>query len=115
VEASPLVGVGILLLIAYVFFYLPRSQIRNLLVIVILFMIGYALVVTVAEMPVFGSANAPAYNHVAERYIEGAVAETGAINVIAAIIMDYRAFDTLGEATVLFVAIAAAIASLKAH
>jgi multisubunit Na+/H+ antiporter MnhB subunit len=115
VEGSPLVGVGILLLIAYVFFYLPRSQIRHILVIVILFMIGYALVVTVAEMPVFGSADSPAYNHVAKRYIEGTVSDTGAVNAISAIIMDYRAFDTLGEATVLFVAIAAAIANLKAH
>ena len=30
-------------------------------------------------------------------------------------ITDYRAFDTLGEATVLFVAIAAALSNLKAH
>ncbi|GFP28732.1 hypothetical protein HKBW3S33_02146, partial [Candidatus Hakubella thermalkaliphila] len=28
---------------------------------------------------------------------------------------DYRAFDTLGEATVFFVAIAAVLSNLKAH
>jgi multisubunit Na+/H+ antiporter MnhB subunit len=114
-QVNPLLGVGILLVIAYVFFYLPQSQIRQFLVYVILFMIGYALVITVAEMPEFGALNTPARNLVAARYLEGTVQETGALNAIAAIITDYRAFDTLGEATVLFVAIAAAISSLKSH
>ncbi len=114
-EVNPLIGVGILLVIAYVFFYLPQSQIRQILVFIILSMIGYALVITVAEMPAFGALNTPANNLVASRYIEGTVGETGALNVIAAIITDYRAFDTLGEATVLFVAIAAAISTLKTH
>lgn len=114
-EINPLVAVTVILLMAYVFFYLPVSQIRHVLVILILLMIGYALVITVAEMPAFGAIDTPAYNYVARRYIEGTIEETGAINAIAAIITDYRAFDTLGEATVLFVAIAAAISNLKAH
>lgn len=37
-------------------------------------------------------------------YVEGAVEDTGATNVVAAILLDYRAYDTLGEATVLFTA-----------
>jgi multicomponent Na+:H+ antiporter subunit B len=47
----------------------------------------------------------------AEGYPGRSVAETGSINVVTAILMDYRAFDTLGEATVIFssVAVAAAI------
>jgi len=49
------------------------------------------------------------------KYIEGTVRDTGAVNAITAVIMDYRAFDTLGEVTVLFVAIAAALATLRAH
>jgi multicomponent Na+:H+ antiporter subunit B len=32
--------------------------------------------------------------------------ETGALNVVAAILLDYRAFDTLGETTVIFAAVA---------
>ena len=114
-EIHPLIGVAILLLMAYVFFYLPGNKIRQVLVLVILFMIGFALVVTVAEMPEFGAADAPVQNEVAARYIEQTIEDTGALNAISAIIMDYRAFDTLGEVTVLFVAIAAALSNLKAH
>ena len=114
-EIHPLIGVAIILLVAYVFFYLPGNKLRQALALVVMLMIGFALVVTVAEMPEFGAADAPAQNEVAARYIEQTTEDTGALNAIAAIIMDYRAFDTLGEATVLFVAIAAALANLKAH
>ena len=44
-------------------------------------------------------------------YIETAVEDTGAINLITAILFDYRGFDTLGETTVIFAA-AASIAFL---
>ncbi len=114
-DLTPIVGVALLLLMAYVFFYLPVGRVRQLLVVVIILIISYALLVTVAEMPTFGAEDVPARNYVAERYIEGTVRDTGAVNAITAVIMDYRAFDTLGEVTVLFVAIAAALATLRAH
>ena len=44
-------------------------------------------------------------------YIEQGVNDTGAINLITAILFDYRGFDTLGEATVIFAA-AGAVAFL---
>ena len=34
-----------------------------------------------------------------------AISGTGALNVVTSVILDYRAFDTLGEATVLFTAV----------
>ncbi|GEM_PF-917435 len=114
-EIHPLFVVAIILLMAYVFFYLPLSRIRQVLVVVVLLMIGFALVLTVAEMPQFGAMDAPVQNEVAERFVKQTVEDTGALNAISAVIMDYRAFDTLGEVTVLFVAIAAALANLKAH
>lgn len=116
-EISPLVIVAILLIVLYTFFYAytPGGQARNLLVVFVLIIIGYTLVLAVSEMPLFGSVEAPAYNEVALRYITGAVQETGALNVVATIITDYRAFDTLGEATVLFTAVAAALANLAAQ
>jgi multicomponent Na+:H+ antiporter subunit B len=88
---------------------------RQLLVVLFLALIANALIFTVVEMPPFGSPDNPTNNAVSERYVEQAVAETGSLNVVASIITDYRAFDTLGEATVLFVAIAAALSNLKAH
>ncbi|MEN8208105.1 MAG: hydrogen gas-evolving membrane-bound hydrogenase subunit E [Candidatus Fermentibacteria bacterium] len=38
-------------------------------------------------------------------YPLNAVTGTGAVNVVSSIILDYRAYDTLGEATVLFTAV----------
>jgi multicomponent Na+:H+ antiporter subunit B len=44
-------------------------------------------------------------NTVALNYLENCYEDTGSINVVAAILADYRLYDTVGEATVLFVAI----------
>ncbi len=58
----------------------------------------------VAHLPAFGKAN-PLADEVAVRYIEKGLEETGAVNVVAGMILDYRAFDTLGESFVLFTAL----------
>jgi multisubunit Na+/H+ antiporter MnhB subunit len=88
---------------------------RSVLVVIFLALIAVFLVATVIEMPPIGNPANITNNEVPQRYLEDSIQETGALNVIASIITDYRAFDTLGEATVLFVAIAAALANLKAH
>ncbi|MBC7098209.1 hypothetical protein H5T52_03695 [Candidatus Bipolaricaulota bacterium] len=38
-------------------------------------------------------------------FIQNAQAEAGANNVVTSVVFDYRGFDTLGEATVLFCAV----------
>lgn len=88
---------------------------RKVLVVIFLALISMAMLATVLEMPVIGDPANVTNNEVPQRYIEDSLTETGALNVIASIITDYRAFDTLGEATVLFVAIAAVLSNLKAH
>jgi len=67
----------------------------------------------VADLPTFGKAENPSNNEVSYRYLEKGVEETGAVNVVAGIILDYRAFDTFGEATVLFTALITVIAVLR--
>ena len=67
------------------------------------------LFATVAELPAFGAADAPAHNEVMERYVESGMEETGAVNVVAGVILDYRAFDTLGESHVLYTAVIAVL------
>ncbi len=62
------------------------------------------LVSTAAELPPYGSPDNPANNEVSQRYIEKGMQETGAVNIVAGMILDYRAFDTLGESNVLFIA-----------
>lgn len=72
----------------------------------ILFCIALAglLLYTVSYLPATGSADRPVNNEVPERYIESGLQETGAVNIVTGMILDYRAFDTFGESNVLFVA-----------
>ncbi len=79
---------------------------KKFLVGVLIILFG-VLVRAVIDMPTIGSVDHPAYNDTAKYYIENAVRDTNSPNVVTAIITDYRAFDTLGETTVLFTAIAA--------
>ena len=65
------------------------------------------LLLTAANLPAYGDGEAPTNNEVAERYVNHGVAETGAVNAVAGMILDYRAFDTLGESFVLFTALCA--------
>lgn len=75
-------------------------------VIAVLFAVFFStvLILTVAEMPATGDINNSTNNEVAKRYNEQGLEETGATNIVAGMILDYRAFDTLGESHVLFVA-----------
>ena len=53
----------------------------------------------------------------ATEYITGGVEGTGSINLVTGVLFDYRGFDTLGEATILFTAVMGilAILRLKTH
>lgn len=67
------------------------------------------LLSTVSYLPGFFSADAPTNNEVAAHYITMARDETGAVSSVAGMILDYRAFDTLGESFVLFTATCAVL------
>ena len=68
-----------------------------------------SLTYTVLNLPVYNDPNAPTNNEVSHRYLEKGMEETGAVNTVAGMILDYRAFDTFGESTVLFAATAAVL------
>ena len=78
-------------------FYLALSAIVALNVIGV-------LLITVNFLPPFGGADNPAVNEVYTRYVVDSVEETGALNIVSAVLYSYRSFDTLGEAFVLFTA-----------
>ncbi len=46
-------------------------------------------------------------------YLENGLEKTGAANYVTAVLLDFRAYDTLGEATVIFAAIIGAYALLR--
>ena len=68
-----------------------------------------ALTYTVLNLPTYNDPSAPTNNEVSQRYVEKGTEETGAVNTVAGMILDYRAFDTFGESTVLFAATAAVL------
>lgn len=64
------------------------------------------LLVCVVYLPTFGSGSGNAtLNEIVKEYIENGIAQTGAVNFVTGMILDYRAFDTLGESFVLFTAV----------
>ena len=72
--------------------------------VLLCFAIIFVLLWTVAYLPVFGNVANPDNNEVSARYIERGLQETGAVNMVTGMILDYRAFDTFGESCVLFIA-----------
>ena len=61
------------------------------------------------ELPSFGEP----IMAVANKYIAEGVRATGAVNIVTAVILDFRAYDTLGEATVLFTSVIGIMAILR--
>lgn len=53
------------------------------------------------------------YQPVSKAYLESGFTETGAANGVTAVLLDFRAYDTLGEATVIFAAVIGAYAVLR--
>ena len=71
------------------------------------------LLTTVMNMPGFGEEDNPINNEVSDRYLEHGAEETGSENVVTAMIIGYRGFDTFGESCVLFLAVAAVMILLQ--
>ena len=73
----------------------------SILICLLLIMI---LVYAVSYLPSVGGESNPTNNEVPERYIREGLQETGAVNIVTGVILNYRSFDTFGEVTVLFIA-----------
>ncbi|MFH1354708.1 MAG: hydrogen gas-evolving membrane-bound hydrogenase subunit E [Candidatus Omnitrophota bacterium] len=61
------------------------------------------------ELPRFGEPIV----RVAQNYLDKGLEATGATNLVNAIVLDFRAYDTLGEATVLFTAVIGVLAVIR--
>lgn len=79
----------------------------------IILLSGLALLYGTLDMPEYGDPDAPAVRHVAPRYIERSVEETGVVNMVTAVLASYRGYDTLGETTVIFAAGASVVLLLR--
>lgn len=67
----------------------------------------------VVRMPLFGNADTLLDSEVSSFYVSHTLEETGAVNIVTGIILDYRGFDTLGESHVLFVAVCSVLLLLS--
>jgi multicomponent Na+:H+ antiporter subunit B len=72
------------------------------------------LLYIVSFLPPTGDATNPDNNEVAAKYITDGLDDTGAVNIVTGMILDYRAFDTLGESNVLFIATCTVLILLRA-
>ncbi len=75
--------------------------------------VGSLLMYGTLGLPGFADPSAPIHTHVAPRYLEQGVVETGVPNIVSAVLASYRGFDTLGETTVVFTAGAGVVALLR--
>ena len=79
----------------------------------VLLLLAFA-VHAIGGLPEFGEpvmarvADAPA-----SYYLENGLSQTGSANIVTAVLLDFRGYDTLGEATVLFGAILGAMTLLR--
>ena len=86
----------------------------GLAVVVILLITTFIFGVEILrELPRFGAPLLAGGETVSAHYLKYGLRDTGAANLVTSVILDYRAYDTLGEATVLFTAILGALAILR--
>ena len=91
-----------------------RGLIGMIMAVTLVVTIGLFGLQIFADFPAFGSsvmervAQAPS-----NTYLREGLAGTGTPNAVTAVLLDYRAYDTLGEVTVLFCAVMGVLAVLR--
>lgn len=65
---------------------------------------GSILLFGTADFPGWADPNSPASRHVSPYYIEKAMVDTTAPNIVTAVLADYRGYDTMFETAVIFTA-----------
>jgi multicomponent Na+:H+ antiporter subunit B len=87
------------------------SVVVSAAIVFVIFLAGIRILETLPDFgtPIFAEAPEAA----SQAYVSEGLAKTGAANLVASVILDFRAYDTLGEATVLFTAIIGATVILR--
>ncbi len=89
--------------------YTTKEFINRVITLLGVFVFIYFAILVSKELPMFGN---PKYK-VSQYYVDNALFDTGATNVVSSIILNYRAYDTLGEAVVLFTAITGVLTVMR--
>jgi len=72
---------------------------RRIVSILLLIIVALGISLSLAKIP-FGTPKTKVGRH----YIDEGIEDTGAVNIVTSVVVNYRGFDTLGEVTVLFIA-----------
>jgi multisubunit Na+/H+ antiporter MnhB subunit len=83
---------------------------KKALVFVAFLLVSAFLVLSAASLRPFGE---PTVASMDDYFIAHSQSDVAANNVVTAIVFDYRGFDTLGEATVLFAAVVGVLALFR--
>ncbi len=78
--------------------------------LLLVLLVALPLVVGVVNLPPHDAPDAPIHTGVGVRYLARGVEETGNKNLVTAVLLNYRGFDTFFEVVVIFTALAAVLA-----
>ena len=94
--------------------HVPRPVVGAAFAAAFVAVIGIFAMQVFNEFPAFGSPVMERFTDApAATYVQDGLAQTGAPNLVTAVLLDFRAWDTLGEATVLFCAALGTVAILR--
>ena len=82
---------------------MTKTSLRNIFGLLFFCILAVFFIFTAFMVHPFGS---PEQTVMDDTIIENAQQDTGANNAVTSVVFDYRGFDTLGEATILFTAVA---------
>lgn len=77
---------------------------RKTITVILLIVAVLVPFITFDVLPVIGDPQSAPNTHVSDYYIEHAIEDCNSPNMVTAVIVDYRAFDTMFETTVMFLA-----------
>ncbi|MFP4168579.1 MAG: Na(+)/H(+) antiporter subunit B [Desulfonatronovibrionaceae bacterium] len=76
----------------------------KILGLAIVIVCGALLLYATQDFPAWGDPTAPVHTHLSPHFITEALHETGAPNLVTAVLADYRSYDTMFETVVVFCA-----------
>jgi len=87
-----------------------RRAVLNLVVAFIIFAgLFYFFLLAIESLDPLGTHTL----RMSETYVNGAVEKTGSVNLVTGVLFDFRAYDTLGEAVILYTAALGALTLLR--
>ncbi len=86
-----------------------RSVIQMIAGFIIFAGLFYFFILAIANLDPLGAHTL----RMSETYVNGAVEKTGSVNLVTGVLFDFRAYDTLGEAVILYTAALGALTLLR--